>query len=153
MRLYIQVVRAQTKLLRERSNRLGVSDQGNIFKNKYSIPQYSIPAFLFQLESLQHPLPGWQFIKPVLVCLHICMTSVMSDSLWSRRLLLTRLLWPWDFPGKNTRAGCQFPIPGDLLHPWIKPESFAFPVLAGRFFTASPSGKAKPVLDIYLLSF
>ena len=108
MRLYIKRVRAQTKPLRKKSNRLGISDQGNIFKNKWLIPQYSIPAFLFQLESLQHPLPGWQFIKPVLVCMRICMPSVMSDSLWSHRLLPTRLLWPWDFPGKNIRAGRQF---------------------------------------------
>ena len=105
-------VRAQTKRLRERINRLGISDQGNIFKKKWLIPQYSIPAFLFQLESLQQPLPGWQFMKPVLVCMRICMPSVMSDSLWSHRLLPTRLLWPWVFPGKHIRAGCQFLFQG-----------------------------------------
>ena len=33
--------------------------------------------------------------------------SVVSDSLWP-----TRLLWPWDSPGKNTRMGCHFLLQG-----------------------------------------
>ena len=39
--------------------------------------------------------------------------SVMSDSLQSYGLWLTRLLCPWDYPVKNTGVGCHF-----LLH-WI----------------------------------
>ena len=38
----------------------------------------------------------------------------MSDSVWPHRQQPTRLLRPWDFPGKNTGVGCQcllvFPI-------------------------------------------
>ena len=34
--------------------------------------------------------------------------SVMSDSLWSHGLQSTRLLCPWDFPGKNIGVGCHF---------------------------------------------
>ena len=34
--------------------------------------------------------------------------SVTSDSLQSHGLQSTRLLCPWDFPGKNTRVGCHF---------------------------------------------
>ena len=33
--------------------------------------------------------------------------SVMSDSLWPRGLQPTRLLCPWDFPGKSTGVGCH----------------------------------------------
>ena len=33
-----------------------------------------------------------------------------------------RLLWPWDFPGKNTGVGC-LPSFGDLPDPGIKPGS------------------------------
>ena len=33
--------------------------------------------------------------------------SVMYDSLWLRGLLPTKLLCPWDFPGKNTGVGCH----------------------------------------------
>ena len=33
---------------------------------------------------------------------------VMSDSMWPHRRPPTRLLCPWDSPGKNTRVGCHF---------------------------------------------
>ena len=32
----------------------------------------------------------------------------MSDSVWPRRRQPTKLLWPWDSPGKNTGVGCHF---------------------------------------------
>ena len=34
--------------------------------------------------------------------------SVVSDSLWPHGLQPTRLLHPWDFPGKSTGVGCHF---------------------------------------------
>ena len=33
--------------------------------------------------------------------------SVVSDSLWPHELQPTRLLRPWDFPGKSTGVGCH----------------------------------------------
>ena len=33
--------------------------------------------------------------------------SVVSDSSWPHRLQPTRLLCPWDFPGKSTGVGCH----------------------------------------------
>ena len=33
--------------------------------------------------------------------------SVVSNSLWPRGLQPTRLLRPWDFPGKSTGVGCH----------------------------------------------
>ena len=33
--------------------------------------------------------------------------SVLSDSVWPHRLQPTRLLCPWDFPGKSTGVGCH----------------------------------------------
>ena len=33
--------------------------------------------------------------------------SVVSDSSWPHRLQPTRLLHPWDFPGKSTGVGCH----------------------------------------------
>ena len=39
-------------------------------------------------------------------CLLVC--SVMSDSLQPHRLEPTRLLCPWNSPGKNTGVGCHF---------------------------------------------
>ena len=34
--------------------------------------------------------------------------SVVSDSVQPHRQQLTRLLCPWDSPGKNTGVGCHF---------------------------------------------
>ena len=36
----------------------------------------------------------------------------LSDSLWPRGLYSTRLLHPWDSPGKNTRVGYHFLLQG-----------------------------------------
>ena len=41
--------------------------------------------------------------------------SVMSDSLWSHSLYPTRLLHPWNFPGKSTGVGCHFLLQGIFL--------------------------------------
>ena len=48
--------------------------------------------------------------------------SLVPDSLWPRGLQPTRLLRPWDSPGKNTGVGCHFllqgifPTQGSSLH-------------------------------------
>ena len=49
---------------------------------------------------------------PLPVHVHAC--SVTSDSLRPPRSRLqpARLLCPWDFPGRNTGAGCQVPFRG-----------------------------------------
>ena len=41
--------------------------------------------------------------------------SVVSDSLQPRGLYRTRLLRPWDFPGKSTGVGCHFLLQGIFL--------------------------------------
>ena len=38
----------------------------------------------------------------------LAVTSVMSDSVQPQRQQPTRLLHPWDFPGKSTGVGCHF---------------------------------------------
>ena len=38
--------------------------------------------------------------------------SVVSNSLRPHGLMPTRLLCPWDFPGKNTGVGCHFLLQG-----------------------------------------
>ena len=48
--------------------------------------------------------------------------SVVAHCLWPHGLLPTRLLCPWDSPGKHTRMGCHsllqgfFPTHGSKLH-------------------------------------
>ena len=39
--------------------------------------------------------------------MHACVTSVTSDSLQPHGLYPTRLLCPWDSPGKNSGMGCH----------------------------------------------
>ena len=52
-----------------------------------------------------------------ILCDHLyCYCSSVAKScqtrLWSCGLKSTRLLCPWDFPGKNTGASCHLPIQG-----------------------------------------
>ena len=42
----------------------------------------------------------------------VLVQSVVSASLQPHRLLPTRLLYPWNFPGKNTEVGCHFLLQG-----------------------------------------
>ena len=48
-------------------------------------------------------------MDPCFCCCYI--TSVMSDSVWPHRQQPTRLLCPWDSPGKNTGVGFHFLLP------------------------------------------
>ena len=50
------------------------------------------------------------FLSHVSCCCCCSVTSVMSDSVRPRRRQPTRLCHPWDSPGKNTGAGCHFPL-------------------------------------------
>ena len=66
--------------------------------------------------------------------------SVVSDSSGSHGLQPTRLLHPWDFPGKSTGVGCHFllhPSPVDLLKPGIKP---GYPALQANSLLAELLG-------------
>ena len=49
--------------------------------------------------------PMNSYLLPCLLC---AMCSIVSDSLWLHGLQPTRLLCPWNFPGKNTGVGCHF---------------------------------------------
>ena len=47
-----------------------------------------------------------KFFKKCKVC--SVSHSVLSDSFWPHGERPARLLYPWDFPGKNTGMGCHF---------------------------------------------
>ena len=49
--------------------------------------------------------------------LHACVCSVVTNSLRSFGLQPVRLLYSWDFSGRDTGVGCHFPTPGDLPNP------------------------------------
>ena len=48
----------------------------------------------------------------VCLCVCVCVCSAMSNSLPLHGLQPTRLLRPWDSPGKNTGVGCHFLLQG-----------------------------------------
>ena len=48
---------------------------------------------------------------------------------------------PMKFSRQEYWSGLPLPPPGDLPVPVIKPQSSAFPALAGGFFTTEPPGK------------
>ena len=48
---------------------------------------------------------AWVRVRGGSCCCFCQVTSVMSDSVWPHRRKPTRLLCPWDSPGKNTRVG------------------------------------------------
>ena len=61
----------------------------------------------------------------------------MSDSLQPDGLLPTRLLRPWDFPGKNTGVGCHFLLQG-IVSTRIEPGS---PTLQADALPSETPGK------------
>ena len=67
--------------------------------------------------------------------------SVVSNSLLPYGLLPTRILCPWDSPGKNNWSRLPSSPPGALPNPGIKPVSPKSPALAGGFFYPKPPGK------------
>ena len=69
-------------------------------------------------------------------CTRACARSVVSDSAtpWT---VPSRLLCPWDSPGKNTGVGCHFLFQG-IFPTQGSPVSLA---LAGGFFATEPPGK------------
>ena len=70
--------------------------------------------------------------------------SVVFGSLWSHGLSPTRLLCPWDFPGKNIRV-----ISSSSSRESFRPrDQTHVSCLAGRFFTTDPPGK--PHIITYL---
>ena len=89
----------------------------------------------------------------LLVAVFACKgTSVMSTSLKSYGLWPTRLLCPWDSPGKNTGVCCHALLQ-DLPDPGIEPASLKAPALAGSLFTASATWESVTVFRLYLTSF
>ena len=62
----------------------------------------------------------------------------MSNSLWSHGLQSSRLLCPWDFPGKNTGVGCHGLLQGNPPNPGNKLRSPAF---QADSLPAEPPGK------------
>ena len=68
----------------------------------------------------------------------MCSIAQLCSTLCNPMDQLTRLLCPWELPGKEYWNGLPFPSLEDLPDPGIEPTS---PSLAGGFFTTEPPGK------------
>ena len=75
----------------------------------------------------------------------------MSDSLWPHGLWPTRLLRPWDFPGRNPGGGCHFLFQG-IFPTQGQTQSLASLSLAGRFFTPGKKGYLGSPTQMYCLT-
>ena len=69
---------------------------------------------------------------PTVVC--VCVCSLLVNSVVIPCTVACKLLYPWDFLGKNTRVHCHVHFQ-DLANLGIKLVS---PALAGRLFTTEP---------------
>ena len=91
-------------------------------------------AVVHEVAKSQTRLSNWTELKKVHSedCFHlvwVCACSVVSNS-WPCGLGPTKLLCPWDFPGKDTGMGCDF-LPQGIFP---TPTSLVSPALAGRIF-------------------
>ena len=71
--------------------------------------------FLKIYFSLKFPVSQHQAlmnIPSIICCCLLLFAKSCLTLLWSHRLQPTRLLCPWDFPGKNTGVGCHFLLQG-----------------------------------------
>ena len=61
---------------------------------------------------------------------------------------LTRLLCPWDSPGKNIGVGFYFLLQGIFPTQRANPASLTSPALAGAFFTTTPQKETLEPRDV-----
>ena len=72
---------------------------------------YFLLQGIFPTQGSNQHLPNWQTgsLPPSHCCCCCCsVASVVSDSMRPHRWQPTRLLRPWDSPGKNSGVGCHF---------------------------------------------
>ena len=61
-------------------------------------------------------------IFQLMLCVCVLSCKALSDLLRPHGLQPTRLLCPWDFPGKNTGVGCHFLLQGIFLSQGSNPR-------------------------------
>ena len=100
---------------------------------------HNLWGIFFNLKNWSYSLLGLYFWLPVYSCFF---TESLLTLLWSHGPQ-TRLLCPWDFPGKNTGVGCHFLFQGNF-----PTQGSNLCLLLGRqSFTTEPP--RKPQLSVY----
>ena len=81
---------------------------------QFSMLACTFTATLFTIAKIWGKLSVHQQMNGQRRCIYFmkCEVLVVPDSLWPHRLQPTRLLCPWDFPGKNTGVGSYFLLQG-----------------------------------------
>ena len=64
------------------------------------------------------------FLLGIIACM--LSRSVVSNSLQPQELQPSKLLCPWNFPGKNTGAELPFPCPGDIKAVYCHPAYLTY---------------------------
>ena len=78
--------------------------------------------FSFKTGQSQANQGSWSLPLCVCVGVYVFLVTKLCDSLRSHGLQPTRLLYLWDFPGKNTGVGCHFVLQGIFLTPELSPH-------------------------------
>ena len=86
-----------------------ITNLDSILKNRI----ITLPTNVCLVKAMVFPVvmygcESWTIKKACCCCCCCCVASVVSDSVRSHGLQPTRLLRPWDSPGKNTGVGCHF---------------------------------------------
>ena len=81
-------------------------DVGNLISGSFAFSKSSLNIWKFLVHVLLKP--SLENFEHFLASMWKWSHSVVSDSLWPHGLQPTRLLHPWDFPGKSTGVGCHF---------------------------------------------
>ena len=108
--------------------------------NLYSYTGGQLAIFIFIFFRFSQP----RLSACRILVLRCCWIAKSCQTLQPHGLQPTRLLSPWDFPGKNTGVGFPFPSPGDLPRPGIEPVSLIVSWIGrgtGGFFTEESPGK------------
>ena len=95
--------------------------------------------FIIKQRSLQSS-PKKPVMKAMVVSCESVSHSVVSHSLQTYGLWLTRLLCPWNSPGKNTGVDSHSLLQGNLLDPGIEVGS---PALQAGSLLSEPPGKPR----------
>ena len=111
-----------------------------VFYSSWIFFFFLVSFFSFQFWRFLLRNPKAQRFFPKLYLIYtVCLFSLLScvQLLQPHGLYPTRLLCPWDFPGKNTGVGCHFLLQG------IFPTQGSNPSLlhCSEFFTTQPPGK------------
>ena len=103
---------------------------------------YSKPAELKQMESKQMD-KNWpsQWSQKITVGVTLSGCSVIPNSRWPHGLKPSRLLCPWDFPGKNTGVGCSFLLQGIFLTQGSNPHLLCLLHWQADSLPPAPPGK------------